>query len=69
MARKKKKDARRVSMAGRRWPKRWPTKRLHWGDLDWPYAGPYPGRGIREYVKRARVKEEREAWRIERLNN
>jgi len=58
------------SRLGRRSPKRMPTKHLStsiW--YDWPYAGPSPGRQLREFVKSARKKEAREAWRIERLDD
>jgi hypothetical protein len=62
-------EKRLESQLGRRSPKKIPSKFMStsiWGD--WPYCCPAPGRGIRPYVKRARRKETREAWRIERLN-
>jgi hypothetical protein len=55
---------RRESRLGRRSPKRLPTKFLppYWSDV---YDGVRPGRKARVFVRRARLREAREAWRIE----
>lgn len=57
------------SRLGRRSPKRLPTKHLSWTLwIDWPHAGPSYGVGLRTFVKRARLRESREAWRIEAMS-
>jgi hypothetical protein len=63
--------ARRLeSRLGRRSPKRHPSKHLNgMVFIDYPFAGPSYGRSLREFVKVARRREAREAWRVEGVNH
>lgn len=69
MARRRYYKSQESRLWGRRFPKRLPSKYLsRFLFDDWPFAGPVPGSGVRVFVKQARLREEREAWRIELLN-